>query len=106
LKYYKTEFVKKDGEYLSDALLSHIGEMIQLERGIELDDKSYVIIMSDEEADELEQNWSQHTDIKAIYVAQDVLLTASQEALFSTADVHIIPDYYFNFELREAGALW
>jgi len=106
LKYYKTEFVKKDGEYLSDALLSHIGEMIQLERGIKLDDKSYVIIMSDEEADELEQNWSQHTDIKAIYVAQDVLLTASQEALFSTADVHIIPDYYFNFELREAGALW
>ncbi len=106
LKYYKTEFVKKDGEYLSDALLSHIGEMIQLERGIKLDDKLYVIITSDEEADELEQNWSQYADIKAIYVAQDVLLTASQEALFGTVDVYVIPDYYFNVELREAGELW
>lgn len=106
LKYYRTDFVAKDNEYLVDSLLEHIAEMIQLEQGIKLDNKSYIMIMNDEEADELEQNWSQYTDIKAIYVAQDVLLTASQEALFGTADVHIIPDYYFNFELREAGELW
>lgn len=106
LKYYCTNFVSKDDEYLSDSLLDHVAEMIQLEHGIKLDNKSYIMIMNDEEADELEQNWSQYTDIKAIYVAQDVLLTASQEALFATADVHIIPDYYFNFELREAGELW
>lgn len=106
LKYYRTDFVPKDDEYLPDSLLEHVAEMIQLEQGIKLDNKSYIMIMNDEEADELEQNWSQYTDIKAIYVAQDVLLTASQEALFATADVHIIPDYYFNFELREAGELW
>lgn len=106
LKYYHTDFVSKDNEYLVDSLLEHIAEMIQLEQGIKLDNKSYILIMNDEEADELEQNWSQFTDIKAIYVAQDVLLTASQEALFATADVLIIPDYYFNLELREAGELW
>lgn len=106
LKYYRTDFVAKDDESLSDSLLDHVAEMIQLEHGIKLDNKSYIMIMNDEEADELEQNWSQYTDIKAIYVAQDVLLTASQEALFARADVHIIPDYYFNFELREAGELW
>lgn len=106
LKYYRTDFVAKDNEYLADSLLEHVREMIQLEHGIKLDNKSYIMIMNDEEADELEQNWSQYTDIKAIYVAQDVLLTASQEALFGTVDVHVIPDYYFNFELREAGELW
>lgn len=106
LKYYRTDFVAKDDEYLVDALLEHVAEMIQLEHGIKLDDESHIMIMSDEEADELEQNWSNYADIKAIYVAQDVLLTATQEALFAKVDVHIIPDYYFNFELREAGELW
>ncbi len=106
LKYYRTNSVSQNDEYLADALLKHVGEMIQLEHGIKLDNKSCIMIMNDEEADELEQKWSQYTDIKAIYVAQDVLLTASQEALFGTVDVHIIPDYYFNFELREAGELW
>ena len=106
VKYYRTDFVSKDDEYLADSLLNHVAEMIQLEHGIKLDNKSYIMILNDEKADELEQKWSQYTDIKAIYVAQDVLLTASQEALFGTVDVHIIPDYYFNFELREAGELW
>lgn len=106
LKYYRTDFVAKDDEYLADSLLEHVAEMIQLEHGIKLDNESYIMIAHDEEADELEQNWSQYTDIMAIYVAQDVLLTASQETLFGTVDVHVIPDHYFNFELREAGELW
>lgn len=106
LKYYHTDFVHKSEEYLSDALMNHIKEMIQLEHGVRIDDDSYIMIMSDDEADELEKKWNEYTDIKAIYVSQDVLLTASQEALFGSVDTYIIPDYYFNFELREAGELW
>ena len=63
-------------------------------------------LVGDDEADELEKKWNEYTDIKAIYFSQDVLLTASQEALFGRVDTYIIPDYYFNFELREAGELW
>ena len=106
LKYYRTDFVSKDEEYLADALLEHIVEMIQLEQGIKIDDNQYVLIMSDEEADILEEHWKEHSEIKALYISQDVLLTTKQEALFETVDVHIIPDCYFNFELREAGELW
>ncbi|MBR3825417.1 MAG: site-specific DNA-methyltransferase [Lachnospiraceae bacterium] len=106
LKYYRTDFVSKTDEYLADSLLGHIREMIQLEQGIKLDNESHIIIMNDNEADQLEQNWNDYTEIKAIYIAQDVLLTASQEALFGTVDVYDIPEYYFNFELREAGELW
>lgn len=106
LKYYHTDFVSKFEEYLADALLNHVTEMIQLEHGIKIDDNSYIIIMSDDEADELEKRWSEYNEVKAIYVSQDVLLTASQEALFGTVDMYTIPDYYFDFELREAGELW
>ena len=77
-----------------------------MERGLRIDDDSYIMIMSDDEADELEKKWNEYTDIIAIFVSQDVLLTASQEALFGSVDTYIIPDYYFNFELREAGELW
>lgn len=106
LKYYHTDFVPKSEEYLADSLLNHVTEMIQLEHGIRIDDDFYIMIMSDDEADELEKKWNEYTDIIAIYVSQDVLLTASQEALFGSVDTYIIPDYYFNFELREAGELW
>ena len=106
LKYYHTDFVHKSEEYLADSLMNHVTEMIQLEHGVRIDDDSYIMIMSDEEADELEKKWNEYTDIKAIYVSQDVLLTASQEALFGRVDTYIIPDYYFNFELREAGESW
>lgn len=106
LKYYHTDFVPKSEDYLADSLLNHVTEMIQLEHGVRIDDDSYIMIMSDDEADELEKKWNEYTDIKAIYVSQDVLLTASQEALFGSVDTYIIPDYYFNFELREAGELW
>ena len=106
LKYYHTDFVSKNEEYLADSLLNHVTEMIQLEHGVRIDDDFYIMIVSDDEADELEKKWNEYTDIKAIYVSQDVLLTASQEALFGSVDTYIIPDYYFNFELREAGELW
>lgn len=106
LKYYRTDFVSKDVEFLADALLEHTAEMIQLEYGIKIDDCHYIMLMSDEEADELEKHWDKNLDIKAIFVSQNVLLTAKQEALFGTVDVHIIPDCYFKFELREAGELW
>lgn len=90
LKYYCTDFVSKHDEYLADSLLEHVEEMIQLEHGIKLDDKTHIMIMNDEEADELEKNWNQYANLKAIYVSQDVLLTASQEALFETVKMHII----------------
>ena len=106
LKYYRTDFVSKAKEFLMDALLEHTAEMIQLQHGIKIDNRRYVMLMSDEEADELESRWAEYSDLKAIYVSQNVLLTAMQETLFGTVDVFTIPDCYFNSELREAGELW
>ena len=106
LKYYCTDFVSKDEEYLSEALLAHVAEMVQLEHGIKLDGKHYIMLMDDEEADELAAHWGEYLDVKALYVSKNVLFTTEQNALFKGVDVHIIPDYYFNFELREVGETW
>lgn len=106
LKYYRTDFVARDEEYLSDALLEHIAEMVQLEYGVKIDGQHYIMVMSDEEADALEQNWSNYTDVQAMYISKNVLFTSSQVSLFKDTAQFIIPDYYFNFELREEGETW
>ena len=106
LKYFKTDFISKESEELSDELLEHITEMIELEHGIKVDNKKYVIVLTDEEMDNFEQNISNYPDLKAVFVNQDILLTAKQQKLLDSLDSYIIPDYYFNFELREAGELW
>ena len=106
LKYYQTDFVSKDEEYISEALLDHIAEMIQLEHGVKLDGKSYIMLLDDEEADTLAAHWTEYPDIRALYVSKNILFTTEQNALFHDVDVYVIPDYYFNFELREVGETW
>ena len=106
VKYYRTDFVSKDDEYLSDSLLEHIREMIQLEHGIKIDGSRYLMVMSDEEADELQAHWGEYEGVKAIYASKEVLFTTEQNALFAGVEIHTIPDYYFNFELKEVGETW
>ncbi len=105
-KYYKTDFVSRDEEYLSDALLEHMREMIQLEHGVKIDGSNYIMVMNDEEADTLQEHWSEYSNVKALYVSKNVLFTTEQNDLFANVDVYIIPDYYFNFELKEVGESW
>ena len=106
LKYYRTDFVSKDSDSLTDELLEHIKEMIQLEHGIKLDGNQYFMVLTDEEADKLEQEWDKYKDVKALYVSRNVLFTTEQNMLFSNVDIHIIPDDYFKFELQEVGEAW
>lgn len=106
LKYYYTDFVSKDEENLSEALMAHIAEMIQLEHGVSLDRKHYIMVLDDDEVDALAAHWNEYPEVKALYVSKNVLFTTEQNALFRDVEIHIIPDYYFNFELREVGEIW
>ncbi len=106
LKYYRTDFVSKDCDDVSAELLEHITEMIQLEHSIKIDNNEYFIILNDDEADELEQHWSEYQNVRALYISKNVLLTTSQNTLFGSVQTYIIPDYYFKFELREVGEAW
>lgn len=106
LKYYKIDFVEKESDELTDELHGHTVEMIQLEYGISIHNSQYVIVMDDDEMDDLENNFSSYKDLKAVFLNRDVLLSASQERMLKDIDTFIIPDYYFDSELREAGELW
>ena len=106
LKYFKTDFIPKDADDVSEELLAHIKEMVELENGINIDNKHYLIILTDEQADELAKNWSNYEDVKAIYVSRNVLFTSEQNTLFRNTEIHTIPDYYFEYELKELGESW
>ena len=106
LLFYRTDFISKDAEYIVDHLLEHIREMIQLEHGVKIDGSQYLMILSDEEADELQEHWGEYENVKAIYASKEVLFTTEQNALFAGVEIHTIPDYYFNFELKEVGETW
>lgn len=106
LKYYRTDFVSKVAEDVSEELLAHITEMVQLEHGVKIDNSEYLIIMNDDELDALEQNWDSCGHVKAMYVSKNVLFTTAQKKLFGNIEIHIIPDNYFQFELKEIGEVW
>ena len=109
LKYYKTDFIPKvsdDLEYsVNDELLKHISEMVQLEYAVKIDEKNYVLIMSDEEADNIMRDEEMLSACKGLYISASVLLTAEQQEKISSygINVYIIPDYYFENELLEVG---
>ncbi len=106
LKYYKTSFVEKENDNLVDELLSHSIEMIQLQYGVKVDNRKYIMIMDDDEMDDFEKGFDKYDDLKAVFINQDVLLSTSQESLLANVNTFTIPDCYFDFELREAGELW
>lgn len=106
IKYYRTGFISKDDENLSDQLYKHIVEMIQLEHGVEIDGSHYLMIMNDDEADAIERRWEQLRDVEAIYVSKNVLFTTSQNELFKNTEIVVIPDYYFSSEMKEIGESW
>lgn len=106
LKYYKTDFVDKTSEEIYDELLEHIREMIQLQYGVNVDNQKYIMIMDDDEMDEFEKHFDEYKDIEVVFINQDVLLSTSQEKLLQNINTKIIPNCYFDFELREVGELW
>ena len=55
--------------------------MIQLEYGVKVDNKKYVIIMDDDEMDAFEEDFEQYSDLKAIFLNQDVLLSHITRAI-------------------------
>ena len=59
-----------------------------------------------EDVDEFEKNIANYDKLEAVFINQDVLLSTSQEKMLEKVNTYIIPDCYFDFELREAGELW
>lgn len=107
LKYYKTDFIPRfpEEESISELSMEHIVEMIQLQHSVSIDNKNYLLILSDEDADELLIDSTSLKHAKSIYISSNVLLTSQQKTLLKETRIatYIIPDYYFESELKEGG---
>lgn len=108
LKYFKTDFIKRFGdeeEILSDRLLSHIKEMVELENMCEIDGKDRVLILTEDEL----QNWYAKGIVAKtkVYLPSYILLSREIELEAERKGVEFIdvPEYYFEKELREANEI-
>ena len=108
LKYYKTSYIPRintDEEDLSKNLMINIKNLIQLENGIEIDDKIVRVILSEEEIDKFTTNEKELNECEKLYISSDILLTSKQNQVFKdyNIEVFIIPEYYFEDEIREGA---
>lgn len=108
MKYYTTEFVERftsDDGSLTDDLLDHIKEMAEIEFGVDLDNKSKVRLILDEE--ELDEIFDEDVQDIVLLVPTFVLMKGNQMDAAEKRNISIVrvPDYYFAAELKEAGEL-
>lgn len=108
LKYYKTAYIPRintDEEDLSKNLMINIKNLIQLENGIEIDDKIVRVILSEEEIDKFTANDKELNECEKLYISSDILLTSKQSQIFKDFNIElfIIPEYYFEDEIREVA---
>ncbi|CAM3216462.1 site-specific DNA-methyltransferase [Streptobacillus ratti] len=107
LKYYKTEFIPKffdDEESISDKMMEHIKELIELEHAIELDSKKYIVLNHE---DEIDGAILKIQNDGKIFMCSGLFLSRSNQRILEEKRVSIIeiPEYYFREELREVGEL-
>ena len=104
LKYYKTSYIPRintDEENLSKNLMINIKNLIQLENGIDIDDKIVRVILTEEEIDKFTTNEKELNECEKLYISSDILLTSKQNQIFKDYNIElfIIPEYYFEEEI-------
>ena len=106
LKYFKTDFIKKfdRDEAITDLMLLHIKELIELEHHIEVDDYNTVILLDEKHIadaiDRVERGGK-------LFLASGIFLSRADQLILEEKGVELIdiPEYYFREELREVGEL-
>ena len=106
LKYYKTSYVPRidtEEENLHNNLLTNIKNLIQLENGINIDDKSIKVFLDEEEFDKMTADKDALDECDKVYISSDILMTSEQEKILenNNIDIFAIPEYYFKDEIVE-----
>ena len=106
LKYYRTAYVPRmntEDENIQENLLVNIKNLIQLENGIDIDDRKVKVILDEKTIDEFSTKINEVKECEKLYISSDILLTAKQTKLFknNNIEIFIIPEYYFDEEIKE-----
>lgn len=108
LKYYKTEYIDRfnhedEGYYIVNELSGYIKELVQLENGMDINNKSVQVLFTDEEIDEFSKNDDLIKECKILYIDTNALITDQQMEKFEDNNIKVlyIPEYYFEEEIME-----
>ena len=95
--------INTEKENVYENLLINIKNLIQLENGINVDDKKVKVILNEEEIDRFSVNKEEVKQCEKLYISSDILLTAKQNTIFknNNIEVYVIPEYYFDEEIKE-----
>ena len=105
VKYLKCDWTpRKPEDYLlSNALIYHIKEMIELENAIEVDNEKNVIIINKEDFNNYILNEEKFNKIENIWVNQNIIFSYTELNKLNIKNVKYIPREYFGQELKEAA---
>ena len=106
LKYYKTDYIPRvntESDNIHVNLLENIKYLIQLDNGIDIDNKEIKIITDELKFDEFTENESLLNECNKLYISSDILMTNNQEHILenNNIEVFVIPEYYFKDEIME-----
>lgn len=105
LKYFFTDWTpRKPEDYLlSNVLLLHIKEMIELQNAIEVDNDSNVIIFNKDDFKKYILNEEKYKKIKNMWVNQNIVFTSEELQKMYKKGFKYIPKEFFGQELKEAA---
>ena len=106
LKYYQTAYIPRlnnEEENIQENLLVDIKNLIQLENEINIDNIKIKVFLNEDDIDNFCLNIEEVKKCNKIYISSDILLTSKQVKLFKEFNikVYIIPEYYFENEIKE-----
>jgi len=105
LKYFKCSWTpRKPEDYLlSNALLLHVKEMIELQNAIEVDNVKNVILYNKEDYNKYILNEESYAEIENIWANQNIIFDSKELELLHKKDLKYIPREFFGQELKEAA---
>lgn len=105
LKYLRCDHTKRKPEdyLLSNVLLLHIKEMIELENAIEIDNERNVIILNKEDFKKIMLNENKFDKIQNIWINQNIIFDNEELSVLKRKNYKYIPREYFGQELKEVA---
>lgn len=105
VKYYTTGWTpRKPEDYLlSNILLLHTKEMIELQNAIEIDNEKNVIIFNKDDFKKYILNEENYERIENIWVNQNIIFSTEEIKKLSRKKLKYIPKEFFGQELKEAA---
>ncbi len=105
VKYFKCDWTprKPENYLLSNALLLHIKEMIEIQNAIEVDNIKNVILYNKEDYNKYILDSEKYANIQNVWVNQNIIFDTNELRMLQKKNYKYIPREFFGQELKEAA---